>query len=182
MSDVSGELMTAPFGRRSAGRSDARTLATILLSPAISVSPLALIASRWAPRATTETSLPASARRAAKLPPIAPAPNTQIRMNRSLLPASAASNEVEPRSGSTSLETRWLEAPRSEAQSIRLITAEWIVLYRRAKPGRENMALGEYRGLAYRNNVDLAAWLAKPPPEQSLEPELPVIDPHHHLW
>ena len=44
------------------------------------------------------------------------------------------------------------------------------------------MALGEYRGLAYRNNADLAAWLAKRPPEKALEPELPIIDPHHHLW
>ena len=40
----------------------------------------------------------------------------------------------------------------------------------------------EYRGLAYRNNADLAAWLAKRPPEKALEPELPIIDPHHHLW
>lgn len=41
---------------------------------------------------------------------------------------------------------------------------------------------GEYRGLSYRNNADLAAWLAKRPPEAALEPELPIIDPHHHLW
>ena len=40
----------------------------------------------------------------------------------------------------------------------------------------------EYRGLAYRNNTDLAAWLAKRPAEVALEPELPIIDPHHHLW
>ena len=43
-------------------------------------------------------------------------------------------------------------------------------------------AKGEYRGLAYRNNADLAAWLAKRPSEAALEPELPIIDPHHHLW
>ena len=114
--------ITASCGPRSAGRSEAWTLATILLSPAIRVRPLARIASRWAPRATTETSLPVSARRAAKLPPMAPAPNTQIRMNRLSLAG-----------------------------------------YRRAKLGRKNMALGEYRGLAYRNNADLAAWLAKRP-------------------
>ena len=28
----------------------------------------------------------------------------------------------------------------------------------------------------------LQAWLAKRPPEAALEPELPIIDPHHHLW
>ncbi len=43
-------------------------------------------------------------------------------------------------------------------------------------------AQGEYRGLAYRNNADLAAWLARRPKEAALEPELPIIDPHHHLW
>ena len=41
---------------------------------------------------------------------------------------------------------------------------------------------GEYRGLMHRNDADLAAWLAKRPTEAALEPELPVIDPHHHLW
>jgi hypothetical protein len=44
------------------------------------------------------------------------------------------------------------------------------------------MTAREYRGLAYRNNADLAAWLAKRPAEKALEPELPIIDPHHHLW
>ena len=44
------------------------------------------------------------------------------------------------------------------------------------------MADGEYRGLVHRNNADLAAWLAKRPPEKALEPDLPIIDPHHHLW
>ena len=43
-------------------------------------------------------------------------------------------------------------------------------------------AKGEYRGLIHRNNADLQAWLAKRPPEAALEPELPIIDPHHHLW
>jgi L-fuconolactonase len=43
-------------------------------------------------------------------------------------------------------------------------------------------AKGEYRGLAYRNDVELKAWLAKRPAEAALEPELPIIDPHHHFW
>src|SRR5271166_2042548 len=43
-------------------------------------------------------------------------------------------------------------------------------------------AKGEYRGLAYRNATELAAWLAKRPRETALEPELPIIDPHHHFW
>jgi len=41
---------------------------------------------------------------------------------------------------------------------------------------------GEYRGLIHRNNADLRAWLAKRPPEAALEPDQPIIDPHHHLW
>ena len=41
---------------------------------------------------------------------------------------------------------------------------------------------GEYRGIIYRNDADLQAWLAKRPPEAALEPDLPIIDPHHHLW
>jgi hypothetical protein len=27
-----------------------------------------------------------------------------------------------------------------------------------------------------------AAWLAKAPAESVLDPELPIIDTHHHLW
>ena len=41
---------------------------------------------------------------------------------------------------------------------------------------------GEYRGLMYRNDADLKAWLAKRPTEAALEPDLPIIDPHHHFW
>jgi hypothetical protein len=26
------------------------------------------------------------------------------------------------------------------------------------------------------------AWLAKAPPEPIIEPDLPIIDTHHHLW
>src|SRR5271154_2938726 len=40
----------------------------------------------------------------------------------------------------------------------------------------------EYRGLSHRNNADLQAWLARRPSEAALEPDLPIIDPHHHLW
>ena len=38
-------------------------------------------------------------------------------------------------------------------------------------------AKGEYRGLAYRDETALKAWLAKQPREA-----LPIIDPHHHFW
>jgi L-fuconolactonase len=41
---------------------------------------------------------------------------------------------------------------------------------------------GEFPGLAYRNEADLKAWLAKRPAEAALEPGLPIIDPHHHFW
>ncbi len=44
------------------------------------------------------------------------------------------------------------------------------------------MADGEYRGLIHRNNADLAAWLARRPSETAIAPDLPIIDPHHHLW
>ncbi len=40
----------------------------------------------------------------------------------------------------------------------------------------------EYRGLAYRDDATLKAWLAGGPDETALEPELPIIDPHHHFW
>ncbi|HEY3908424.1 MAG TPA: amidohydrolase family protein [Stellaceae bacterium] len=43
-------------------------------------------------------------------------------------------------------------------------------------------ATSEYRGLAYRGDAELTAWLAKRPTEAALEPELPIIDPHHHFW
>jgi L-fuconolactonase len=43
-------------------------------------------------------------------------------------------------------------------------------------------ATGEFRGLAYRDAAALTAWLAKRPREAALEPELPIIDPHHHFW
>jgi L-fuconolactonase len=42
-------------------------------------------------------------------------------------------------------------------------------------------AKGEYRG-THRNDSALAMWLAKRPAEAALEPDLPIIDPHHHFW
>jgi hypothetical protein len=41
---------------------------------------------------------------------------------------------------------------------------------------------GEYRGSHVRDDAALAAWLGKRPRETALEPELPIIDPHHHFW
>jgi L-fuconolactonase len=43
-------------------------------------------------------------------------------------------------------------------------------------------AKGEYRGLAYRDETALKAWLGKRPREAALESALPIIDPHHHFW
>ncbi len=36
--------------------------------------------------------------------------------------------------------------------------------------------------MAYVANETLEAWLAQEQPEEVLQPELPIIDPHHHLW
>src|SRR5260370_492161 len=41
---------------------------------------------------------------------------------------------------------------------------------------------GEYRGISYRDDAALNAWLAKRPAEAAIEPDLPIIDPHHHFW
>ncbi len=41
---------------------------------------------------------------------------------------------------------------------------------------------GLYRGLIDKLDTDLKLWLAKRPPEAALEPDLPIIDPHHHFW
>jgi L-fuconolactonase len=41
---------------------------------------------------------------------------------------------------------------------------------------------GEFRGIIHRNDADLKAWLATRPTETALEPDLPIIDPHHHFW
>jgi predicted TIM-barrel fold metal-dependent hydrolase len=39
----------------------------------------------------------------------------------------------------------------------------------------------EFRGNAYRELDELDAW-TRLKPEAALEPELPIVDPHHHLW
>jgi predicted TIM-barrel fold metal-dependent hydrolase len=39
-----------------------------------------------------------------------------------------------------------------------------------------------YNGRDYRNVASLHAWLARQQPEEILEPDLSVVDPHHHLW
>ncbi len=41
---------------------------------------------------------------------------------------------------------------------------------------------GEFRGTTVRDDAALKAWLAKRPTEAALEPDLPIIDPHHHFW
>ena len=43
-------------------------------------------------------------------------------------------------------------------------------------------AKGPYRGTTRPDDVALNAWLAKRPAEAALEPDLPIIDPHHHFW
>ncbi len=41
---------------------------------------------------------------------------------------------------------------------------------------------GPFRGTTVRDDAALKAWLEKRPTEAALEPELPIIDPHHHFW
>ncbi len=65
---------TASCGPSAAGSSVAVTLAWNSASGAITRRPLAWIAANWGPRATTDTSAPPRASRAAKWPPTAPAP------------------------------------------------------------------------------------------------------------
>ena len=36
--------------------------------------------------------------------------------------------------------------------------------------------------MSYQENVPIDRWLADEKPEAVLEPDLPIIDPHHHLW
>ncbi len=36
--------------------------------------------------------------------------------------------------------------------------------------------------MSYTENEPLEQWLLEETPEAVLEPELPIIDPHHHLW
>jgi L-fuconolactonase len=39
-----------------------------------------------------------------------------------------------------------------------------------------------FRGNSYRHGVALNRWIARTRKEQALEADLPIIDPHHHLW
>src|SRR3990172_11047557 len=39
----------------------------------------------------------------------------------------------------------------------------------------------QFRGNAYRKLAELNTW-TKQRRETALEPELPIVDPHHHLW
>ena len=36
--------------------------------------------------------------------------------------------------------------------------------------------------MPYPENAPLEEWLAREQPEDVLEPDLPIVDPHHHLW
>ena len=36
--------------------------------------------------------------------------------------------------------------------------------------------------MPYIENTNIEAWLAQESPEPVLEPDLPIVDPHHHLW
>ena len=36
--------------------------------------------------------------------------------------------------------------------------------------------------MPYEANENLLQWLAQETPEEVLEPELLIVDPHHHLW
>ena len=36
--------------------------------------------------------------------------------------------------------------------------------------------------MAHSENEPLARWLAQETPETVLEPDLPIVDAHHHLW
>ena len=40
----------------------------------------------------------------------------------------------------------------------------------------------EFRGNSYRHAAALNRWIGRVRREQALEPDLPIIDPHHHLW
>jgi predicted TIM-barrel fold metal-dependent hydrolase len=52
---------------------------------------------------------------------------------------------------------------------------------RRDRPEEQRMTY-TYRGGDYRDVESLRAWLTGQAPEAVLEPDLPIIDPHHHLW
>ena len=54
------------------------------------------MASKWAPRAISETSFPPWARKAARLPPVPPAPNTKYFISASLLEHFPVQYSMEP--------------------------------------------------------------------------------------
>lgn len=39
-----------------------------------------------------------------------------------------------------------------------------------------------FRGNSYRDHAALKHWIMRTRREQALEPDLPILDPHHHLW
>ncbi len=39
-----------------------------------------------------------------------------------------------------------------------------------------------FRGNTYRDHAALKRWIRRTRREQALEPDLPILDPHHHLW
>jgi len=79
--------MTRSWTPRSAVRSDAVTLWVKRCPPVSTATPFRRITSRVGPRATTQTRLRVScAKRAARFPPTAPAPKTQIFITRPLFP------------------------------------------------------------------------------------------------
>lgn len=36
--------------------------------------------------------------------------------------------------------------------------------------------------MSYVANEPIETWIGQETPEEVLEPDLPIIDPHHHLW
>ena len=40
----------------------------------------------------------------------------------------------------------------------------------------------EYRGSIYRDDSRLPQWLAQRETESAIDPDIPIVDPHHHLW
>lgn len=51
-----------------------------------------------------------------------------------------------------------------------------------APASREDQDLGRYRGTLHRTTAELRDWHAGAPAEAALEPELPIVDAHHHLY
>src|SRR5210317_1489610 len=61
----------------------------------------------------------------------------------------------------------WLATRRSTPRSTAL--------------GRNKVPSGEV-SMTHHANAKLQQWLDQEVPEEVLEPDLPIIDPHHHLW